>query len=255
MICPICGFEQPDGTVECVKCGIIFHKYGSTGEAATPDRFKGTSPPVMRKNPTQFAWFDPLRDLLLYIEPEVNVFYFGGRVILCLVLLIYSFKFMFTPMENSYAVMPFMHLVNLPFHEAGHVIFMPFGRFIMFLGGTLGQLIMPFVCMCALLVTTRNTFGASASLWWLGENFTDIAPYINDARALRLILIGGVTGREVDGHDWENILGTLGWLQYDHVIAIISYTIGIVLMIVSLIWGGYILYRQWKNVDAFRTPF
>jgi hypothetical protein len=255
MICPICGFEQPDGTVECVKCGIIFLKYGSTREAATQDRFKGTSPPVRRKKPTQFAWFDPLRDLLLYIEPETNVFYFGGRVILCLVLLIYSFKFMFIPMENSYAVMPFMHLVNLPFHEAGHVIFMPFGRFIMFLGGTLGQLIMPFVCMCALLVTTRNTFGASASLWWLGENFTDIAPYINDARALRLILIGGVTGREVDGHDWENILGTLGWLQYDHVIAHISYTIGIVLMIVSLIWGGYILYRQWKNVDALRTPF
>jgi hypothetical protein len=81
----------------------------------------------------------------------------------------------------------------------------------------------------------------------------DIAPYINDARALRLILIGGVTGREVDGHDWENILGTLGWLRYDHLIANISYTVGVVLMMVSLLWGGYILYWQWKNVDRSRT--
>jgi hypothetical protein len=108
--------------------------------------------------------------------------------------------------------------------------------------------------MGALLITRRNTFGGSASLWWLGQNFTDIAPYINDARALELILIGGVTGREVDGHDWENILGTLGWLRYDHLIAHMSYTLGIVLMVVALIWGGYILHRQWKNADRVRTP-
>lgn len=215
------------------------------------DRSNVTRSPTRSKESTKFAFFDWLQDLLFYVEPEVNVFYFGGRVILYLVLLLYGLRFIFASMETSYAVMPFMHLVNLPFHEAGHIIFMPFGRFVMFLGGTLGQLLIPVVCMCALLITTRNTFGASASLWWLGQNFMDIAPYINDARALKLILIGGVTGREVDGHDWQNILGTLGWLQYDHTIAHISYTTGIILMIASLIWGGYILYWQRKNVDAF----
>jgi len=46
-------------------------------------------------------------------------------------------------MEMTYKVMPFMHLVNLPFHEAGHIIFKAFGRFIIFLGGCLGQLLMP----------------------------------------------------------------------------------------------------------------
>ncbi len=44
----------------------------------------------------------------------------------------------------------------------------------------------------------------------------------------------------------------LGLKQYDHVIANISYTIGIILMIISFIWGGYMLYRQFKNVDVFR---
>lgn len=224
-------------------------------ESVNKDRSAATITPAAAKESTKFDVFDWLKDLVFYVEPEVNVFYFGGRLILYLVLLVYGFRFIFTSMEESYTVMPFMHLVNLPFHEAGHIIFMPFGCFLMFLGGTLAQLLMPFICMCALLITTRNTLGASASLWWLGQNFMDIAPYINDSRALKLILIGGVTGREVEGHDWENILGILGWQQYDHIIANISYAIGIILMIISFIWGGYILYWQFKNVDEFKNIF
>lgn len=249
----MCGFEETDGNVECLKCGIIFHKYSTPGQTGSEDNLRLKRVPARRKESDKPALLDWLRDLLFYIEPEVNIFYFGGRAVLYVVLIIYGLKFIFTSLESSYAVMPFMHLVNLPFHEAGHIIFMPFGRFIMFLGGTLGQLLMPLICMGGLLITTRNTFGASASLWWLGQNFMDIAPYINDARALRLILIGGVTGREVDGHDWQNILGTLGWLHYDHLIAHISYAVGIVLMMVSLLWGGYILYWQWKSVDRLWT--
>jgi hypothetical protein len=249
----MCGFKQPDENLECLKCGIIFSKCISQRKHAAKDGFEVTKPPATKNESDKPAWLGWLRDLLFYVEPEVNIFYLSGRAVLYVVLIIYCLMFTFTSMENSYVVMPFMHLVNLPFHEAGHIIFMPFGRFIMFLGGTLGQLLMPLICMGGLLITTRNTFGASASLWWLGQNFTDIAPYINDARALRLILIGGVTGREVDGHDWENILGTLGWLQYDHLIACISHITGVVLMIVSLLWGGYILYWQWKSVDRLKT--
>ncbi|NIS61171.1 MAG: zinc ribbon domain-containing protein [Proteobacteria bacterium] len=252
MICPHCKFEQPDENEECAKCGIIFSKYASSVGSEGRDRSRSTKTPAIGEKSAKFPFFDWLQDLLFYVEPETNVFFFGGRVILYLVLLIYGFRFIFTSMEESHTVMPFMHLVNLPFHEAGHIIFMPLGRFMMFLGGTLAQLLMPLICMAALLITSRNTFGASASLWWVGQNFMDIAPYINDSRALKLILLGGVTGREVDGHDWENILGTLGWRQYDHVIAHISYSMGIILMIVSCIWGGYILYWQFKNVDVMR---
>jgi hypothetical protein len=253
MICPQCKFEQPDENVECLKCGIIFSKYALSIDSESGDRSRLRKTPATAKESTTFSFFDWLQDLLFYVEPEVNIFYFGGRVILYLVLLIYGFKFIFTSMEKSYTVMPFMHLVNLPFHEAGHIIFMPLGRFMMFLGGTLAQLLMPIICMSALLITSRNTFGASASLWWVGQNFMDIAPYINDSRALKLILIGGVTGREVDGHDWQNILGTLGWRQYDHGIANFSYALGIIVMIISFIWGGYILYGQFKKVDVFRS--
>jgi hypothetical protein len=36
----------------------------------------------------------------------------------------------------------FMHLVDLIFHEAGHVLFIPFDRFMTILGGPLTQLLM-----------------------------------------------------------------------------------------------------------------
>lgn len=237
--------------MECLRCGIIFDKYIPSRETPAEESSKPTQPSLVAEESSEFELFAWLKHILFYVESDVNVFYFCGRGILYLLLLTYSFKYFFASVEMSYKVMTFMHLVNLPFHEAGHIVFMPFGRFVMFLGGTLGQLLMPLVCMFALLITARNNFGASACLWWLGQNFIDIAPYINDARALRLILLGGVTGRETDGHDWENILRTLGWLKYDHIIADISYLVGIILIIAALAWGGYILYSQYRNVDEF----
>ena len=117
------------------------------------------------------------------------------------------------------------------------------------LGGTLGQLLIPLLFVGAFLLKNRDPFGASVCLWWVGENFIDIAPYINDARALDLIVLGGVTGKEVDGyHEWQNILGTLGWLEYDHTLATSSFWCGGALMSTAVVWGGCILYLQYKNL-------
>lgn len=37
----------------------------------------------------------------------------------------------------------FIHLINLVFHEAGHILLAPFGSFMMSLGGSLLQAIVP----------------------------------------------------------------------------------------------------------------
>ncbi len=47
-----------------------------------------------------------------------------------------------TIIENA-AGMSFLHLINLPFHEAGHILFIPLGRFMTVLGGSLFQVIVP----------------------------------------------------------------------------------------------------------------
>jgi hypothetical protein len=49
-----------------------------------------------------------------------------------------------TPPESG--VVAFLHLVNLVFHEAGHVIFGVLGRFLGILGGSLNQVLTPAIC-------------------------------------------------------------------------------------------------------------
>jgi hypothetical protein len=249
VLCPKCGFEQADGKSECKRCGIIFSKYYAAREAAAGARFRAGGSVRLQKEESTAGLWSSLGYLLFRVDEDVNVFYFAGRLTVLVLLLFYLVKYLFSSLDMAYKVMPFMHLINLPFHEAGHIIFSPFGRFIMFLGGTLGQLLIPLICTVALLLSSGQNFGAAVCLWWFGQNFLDVAPYINDARALNLILLGGVTGKETDGHDWENILRTLGWLKHDHLLANLAYDAGVVLMILALAWGGYLLYRQFKNLD------
>lgn len=75
----------------------------------------------------------------------------------------------------------------------------------------------------------------------------DLAPYINDARAMDLMLLGGVTGKETDGHDWNNLLTMLGWLEWDHRLAHLTYNFGILLMLASFAWGGWLLLRHYRR--------
>ena len=193
----------------------------------------------------------PIKEYVFFVEPKINPFYFGGRTLIFLILFVWGWKFILTPMETNYTGESFFHLVNLPFHEAGHIFFRLFGRWMTSLGGTLGQLLIPTICLFVLLIKSKNPFGASVSLWWLGENFMDIAPYINDARAQKLLLLGGLTGKDADYgyHDWEFILNEIGLLRLDHFLAHLSDKFGTILMWTSFIWAGYILFHQYKNLD------
>jgi hypothetical protein len=244
MKCPKCGFQQINQTEECPKCGIIFDKYIKL--------IKNKSSVVSLKSQTAVNKIDKkafIKDLFFYVKPEANPLILGARALFFIIILIWGFKFILSPMDSGYVMDSFWHLVNLPFHEAGHLIFRSFGRFMTSLGGSLSQLLIPLLCMAVFLLKTRDTFAAAFSLWWFGENFMDLAPYINDARSLTLPLLGGNTGRTspYGFHDWEFILKESGLAHYDHTLAHIAYRAGTVLMIFALVWGGYILYKQYKK--------
>ena len=83
--------------------------------------------------------------------------------------------------------------------------------------------------------------------WWAGENLLDVAVYINDARSLTLILLGGHTGAEVEGHDWEHILQLTNLSVHDHQIAWTVHAIGAVMMIAALVWGAAIACARWPG--------
>lgn len=245
MKCPECNFVQSDENAKCSKCGVLFEK----------DRKRQPSPlkkrAALSKNRDSAEGGTFFQEFVFFVEPKVNPFYFGGRVVVGLILFIWGWKFILTPMAKNYAGNSFFHLVNLPFHEAGHLFFQLFGRWIGSLGGTLGQLLIPFICLVVFLFKYKNPFGASVSLWWFGENFMDIAPYMNDARTQELVLLGGITGREADygTHDWEFILNEIGLLRYDHTLAYMAHYLGMVLMFLSFGWAGYLLLKQYRNLD------
>ncbi|HSA86531.1 MAG TPA: hypothetical protein VLE46_10140 [Nitrospira sp.] len=175
---------------------------------------------------------------------------FYGRAAVFAAMVWWGWRFITTPLETNYAGESFLHLINLPFHEAGHLIFMPFGRFMTILGGTLGQILMPMICLVTFVIKTRDPFGASVALWWTAQSMMDIAPYINDARTMDLLLLGGVTGKETDGHDWNNILTMLDLLEWDHRLAHLTYNVGILLMFGSFLWGGIILLRHYRRFSS-----
>ena len=174
-----------------------------------------------------------------------------GRAIFWIALFLLSWSVVLAPIERSQVVPSFVHLilsrVNLVFHEAGHVIFSPLGQFMGTLGGSLLQVLVPAICMAAFLTRHLNPFGASACFWWMGQSMCELAPYINDARAQRMILLGGVTGRDVPGyHDWNNILSQMGLLKWDHTLGRLAHLSGSVLIVVALIWGAYLLHAQYR---------
>ena len=145
----------------------------------------------------------------------------------------WTWRFVTNPLNGAVIAGSFLHLVNLPFHEAGHIFFSPFGPFLMSLGGSLMQVIVPVVCSVA-LARRGDGFGASLCAWWTGQNFVDVAPYIADARLLQLPMLGGATGAEVEGHDWEAILQALGWLHRDRQLGMGAHVIGSVIMVAAL---------------------
>jgi hypothetical protein len=243
MICPKCQFEQKDSLPECLRCGIVFAKFQATAGRA-PHHLPSAEDDA---GAARTIWLD----LFLPIPDEVNPLSLAAKAFLLAALAVWGAGFMFASIESNYAGRSFMHLVNLPFHEAGHIIFSPFGRLIHYLGGTLGQLLMPAVGTGVLLFRTRDPFGAAVAQWWLAESFMDIAPYINDARSLKLILLGGVTGKDVaDYHDWEFILGHLHMLSWDHTLARCAQLIGISLMLAAIGWAAM---QLWMQAKAWRA--
>lgn len=160
-----------------------------------------------------------------------------GRALLLLLLVIWTAKFAFARSPEVIAD-AFLHRVDLVFHEAGHVLFSPFGRFMTMLGGSLMQVLVPIVCALA-LVKSGDRVGGAVAVWWAGQNLVDLSPYIGDARALQLPLLGGATGAEVEGHDWEAILSTLGWLQHDRTLAAAAHTVGSLTMAAAIVVAAY----------------
>jgi len=133
----------------------------------------------------------------------------------------------------------FMHRLDLVFHEAGHIIFGIFGwRNLTIFGGTLMQILVPATFVGYFFIHGQR-YSSAVVCVWLSQSLVDCVPYIKDARAMDLILLGGMTGLENGAHDWNNLLFNLDWLHHDQLIGNIFYGAGIAALVVSLVMGAY----------------
>src|SRR5690606_16098164 len=115
----------------------------------------------------------------------------------------------------------------------------------MILGGSLFQVLMPLGLLIAFSWQQRDNFAAAIMLWWSGQSFIDVSPYIADAPYRSLPLIGGM-GEE--SHDWGNLLTMMNAVDSAATIANMCFAFGSLLIITAIAWGSYILYLQKKNI-------
>jgi hypothetical protein len=133
--------------------------------------------------------------------------------------------------------------VNLPFHEAGHILLLPFGETLHFLGGTLFQLLIP-ASLILYFILRRSPFSSSLCLWWLGQNCLGISVYMADARDLRLPLVGG------GENDWNFLFYQWGLLSEDSVRRVSGAThgAGVLVMMSACLWMIFLaLPAAWRE--------
>ena len=129
----------------------------------------------------------------------------------------------------------FIQNVNLIFHEAGHVLFMFFGRFLHILGGSLLEIVIPLL-ITLYFIGKRELFSAVVTSWWLATAFLRVSIYASDARERTLPLITN----DVTTHDWHNLLSSLNLLAYDNVV-------GYVFWCCSLLSVGLLIFLLTKD--------
>lgn len=237
--CPKCGFEQADDmqTDVCERCGLVFEKWLKT-------KYKSRTSLRAKENISEsYSLLDEIKPWFLTISAPFPKERFYLNIVIYVGFFTWGWSFIFSNHYSAELNNSFMHIINLTFHEAGHVIFRLLGRFMTILGGSLLQILVPIVFLVAFL-KKRDPFAASIMLWWLAQSMMDLVAYIDDAQRQEMWLLGGVQGKDMPGiHDWNNILGQLGMLDYAHGLAVLTSWIAIFLMLLAFYWGAILLLK------------
>ena len=185
-----------------------------------------------------------LRERLLDVPWDVPRPVWYGRLAALALVALWGASVVISPMTEPPRL---LHLTVILFHEAGHVIFMPFGEALRVAGGTLGQLLMPLVCAVSLHRRGDN-FGAAVCLAWLAMSSIDASVYAYDAADPVLPLIGGGTGND-SFHDFVFLFDRYGQLGHARGWAKAMKALGAIALLASLAWGAVLLFLQSEHLE------
>jgi hypothetical protein len=170
----------------------------------------------------------PWRERLLDVPDEVPKVAWLGRIALLVVVALWGMSVVFGRMTDPAGV---LHLSVILFHEAGHIVFAPFGETVRVAGGTLGQLLIPFVCAVALHRRGDN-FGAAIAAAWLALSLIDASVYAYDG-----------TGAD-SFHDFVFLFERTGQLAHARGWAVLMKVVGGLALSASLAWAAVLLFLQ-----------
>ena len=132
------------------------------------------------------------------------------------------------PAPLGSGILGIVHMVDLVFHEAGHVIFRLFGVFMGMLGGSLNQVLVPALCT-GYFLWHGQAAAAAVTLFWVGETLVDVAVYVADGRDMKLPLLAeGLT------HDWNWLLSELSLRDQAEPIGRVVFALGGLVMLAAL---------------------
>lgn len=129
------------------------------------------------------------------------------KLIFAIAATLYVLWIAYDPMQGS-----FLDNVDLPIHETGHLLFRPFGEFMMVAGGSLLQVIFPIVFV-GYFIWQRSFYSAAIVALWVGQSILNVWVYASDAVVMQLVLTSGFTGSEGSFHDWNYMLTHFGLLD------------------------------------------
>jgi hypothetical protein len=165
-----------------------------------------------------------------------------GRAIALLVMVVLGWKLAARGLTiESSGILSFIRLVDLIFHEAGHIIFGFFGSFIAALGGSLNQVLIPALCAFHFF-RQKQIASASAAVFWTGENIIGVAIYVADGRDMKLPLLAeGLT------HDWNYLLSELSLRNAAEPLGRLVFVAGVLTLVAAMALLAWDLMRVWKT--------
>jgi hypothetical protein len=136
--------------------------------------------------------------------------------------------------------------ITLAFHEMGHILFIPFGRTMTILGGSITQLVVPVIATLYLIIRQRDYFGGVFGTCWVAFSSWDLALYVGDARTENLPLVSMGSGHPE--HDWSTLLTQWHVLNHDT-----KFAFGI-RVIATLLWLASMGIAVWLLNTMRKSP-
>jgi hypothetical protein len=144
---------------------------------------------------------------------------------------------------------PLLGLVDLGFHELGHLLTYPLPDVWTALMGSIVQVAVPLGLAGYFFAVRRDPVGGAVCLAWAGTSARDVAVYVADAPFERLELIGG-------DHDWAFVLGpaNLNALDAAGTIASVVRLGGATLVLSGMVCCAHALLREHRLQRPVPTP-